>query len=169
MTTPLRPTIRILAIDPCPAGFGVAVLEDPTRLVDWGVAEVWSKAHRAFLARVEALVDRYAPSLIVLENIGNSARRKRSAQLTSMVVRYAASRRLSVVRVKREQVRMAFGGNPTKHDVAVAIAAVFPELTSRLPSKRKLWESEKEQMNVFDALSFALTALAAMPAAETAA
>ena len=169
MTTPRRPTIRVLSVDPCPAGFGFAVLEDPTRLVDWGVAEVWSKSPRAFLARFEALVDRYAPSLIVLENIGNSARRKRAAQLTSMVVRYAASRHITVVRVQRDQVRKAFGGNPTKHDVAVAIAAVFPELTSRLPSKRKLWESEKEQMNVFDALSFALTALAAMAPADAAA
>ena len=169
MTTPLRPSSRILAIDPCPAGFGFAVLEDPTRLVDWGVAEVWSKSQRAFLARVEALVDRYAPSLIVLETIGNSTRRKRAAQLTSMVVRYAASRRISVVRVQRDQVRKAFGGNSTKHDVAVAIASVFPELTSRLPSKRRLWESEKEQMNVFDALSFALTALSAMPSADAAA
>lgn len=168
MTTPIRPTIRILAIDPSAAGFGFAVLEDPTRLVDWGVAEVWSRSSRAFLARVEALVDRYAPSLIVLEDVGDSKRRKRAARLIEVVVRYAVTRRITAVRVRREQVGKAFGGRPTKHEIAVAIAAVFPELAPRLPRRRRLWDSESEQMNVFDALSFALTALAAMPSADAA-
>lgn len=169
MTTPNRTIFRVLAIDPSSAGFGFAVLEDPTRLVDWGVAEIWSKSARAFVARVETLVDRYSPSLIVLEDVPNSKRRKRAAQRISSVSRYAATRRIATVKILRNKVKKAFGGNPTKHDIAVAIVSVFPELTPRLPSKRKLWESEREQMNVFDALSLALTAVAAMASAESAA
>jgi len=169
MTTANRTILRALAIDPSSAGFGFAVLEDPTRLVDWGVAEVWSKSPRAFLSRVEALVDRYSPSLIVLEDVPNNKQRKRAAQRISSVSRYAASRRIPTVKILRSQVKRAFGGNPTKHEIAVAIVGVFPELTPRLPPKRKLWESEREQMNVFDALSLALTALAAIGPIERAA
>lgn len=161
--------MRILAIDPSTAGFGFAVLEDPTRLVDWGVAEVWSKSPKSFLARVEALVDRYSPSIIVLEDVGDGKRRKRAARLIELVGRYSETRRVTAVKVHRSQVRKAFGGKPTKHEIAVAIAAVFPEMAPRLPRRRRLWDSESEQMNVFDALSFALTALAAIPPAEAAA
>jgi Holliday junction resolvasome RuvABC endonuclease subunit len=162
-------TIRVLAIDPSSAGFGFVVLEDPTRLVDWGVAEVWSRSARAFLARVESLVDRYKPNLVVLEEVAAIKQRKRTIRLISSVVSYAATRHITVVKVSRSQVRAAFGGEPTKHDIAVSIATVFPELVPRLPPKRKLWTSEKERMNIFDALSFALTALAMVPPVDGAA
>jgi len=158
-----RPTIRVLAIDPSSVGFGFAVLEEPTRLVDWGVAEVWSPTPRAFLARVEALVDRYHPRLVVLENVDKKRTRKRTTSRIAAVKRYAANRRIAVVNVSRNQVRATFGERSTKHDIAVAIAEVFPELVPRLPRKRKLWTSEDERMNIFDALSFVLTALAGMP------
>jgi len=35
--------IRVLAIDPSTRGFGFAVLEGPSRLIDWGVKETRSK------------------------------------------------------------------------------------------------------------------------------
>lgn len=158
-----RPTIRVLAVDPSSVGFGFAVLEEPTRLVDWGVAEVWSSTPRPFLARVEALIDRYRPTLIVLEDVGKSRKRKRTAVRIAALRRHATSRRIAVASVTRNHVRAAFGDRSTMHDIAVAIAEVFPELAPRLPRKRKLWTSEDERMNIFDALSFALTALAGMP------
>lgn len=166
MTKPNRKIIRVLAIDPSSVGFGFAVLEEPTRLVDWGVTQVWSKSPRAFLSRLEALVDRYSPTLIVLEEVQNTKQRKRTSQRLSLVGRYAASRRIAVTKVSRADVRAAFGNEPSKHDIAVAIATMFPELASKLPPRRKLWTSEKERMNIFDALSFALTALAVLPTTE---
>lgn len=169
MISPRSPIIRVLAIDPSSAGFGFAVLEDPTRLVDWGVAEVWSKTPRAFLARIEGLVDRYTPTLIVVEDVPNTKQRKRTAERITSVSRYAAARRIAVAKVTRSQVRAAFGGEPTKHDIAVAVANIFPELAAKLPPERKLWTSEQERMNIFDALSFALTALARMPGTDVAA
>ena len=162
MTTRTRPIVRVLAIDPSSVGFGFVVLEEPTRLVDWGVAEVWAPTPRAFLARVEALIDRYGPTLIVLEAVEETRKRKRTVARIAAASRYAASRRIAVMSVSRSQVRAAFGKKPTKHEIAVAIAEIFPELSTRLPRKRKLWTSEDERMNIFDALSFALTALAGM-------
>lgn len=160
MTQPPEILRRVLAIDPSSVGFGFAVLEEPTRLVDWGVAEVSSTSPKAFLIRIEALVDRYCPSLMILEEVGNSRTRKRTASRIAAVTRYAASRRIVTILVSRNQVRRAFGTSATKMQIAVAISQIFPELAPRLPRERKLWTSEDERMNIFDAVSFALTALA---------
>jgi hypothetical protein len=37
------------------------------------------------------------------------------------------------------------------------LAEQFPELLSKLPAARKLWESEHERMSIFDALALAVT------------
>lgn len=70
---------------------------------------------------------------------------------------YCQTRELPVAFVTRRAVQEAFAETGhTKHDIAQAIAAEFPELATRLPRERKLWSSEDQQMNVFDALSFFL-------------
>jgi len=110
--------------------FRSAILCNFRSVMTRGVAEVWSSAPRAFLARVEALVNRYRPTLVVLEDIGEKRTRKRTIVRIAAVRRYAASRHIAVVSVSRNQVRSAFGDNSTKHDIAVAIAEVFPEHTA---------------------------------------
>lgn len=62
--------------------------------------------------------------------------------------------------VSREDVREEFkASGATKHEIAAAISRQFPELAQKLPPKTKLWASEPQRMNIFDAMSFALTAL----------
>jgi hypothetical protein len=159
--------VRILAIDPSPRGFGFAVLEGPRRLLDWGVAELYSKADEELLARVEALVDRYRVTALVLENIPDDPRRHRSIARVAALVSYCRSRHLPATLVSREDVRTAFSATGSrKHEIAVVIATMFPELAPRLPPKRTLWASEDERMNIFDAVSFALagTSLLTRPA-----
>lgn len=148
---------RILSLDPSVAGFGFAVIEGGDRLVDWGVARVWSRNDREFLARIELMIDRYQPALVVVENRATSRRRSRTLRRLRLVVSYCSSRSLPVASVSRDSVRQAFAEvGRTKHDIARAIATEFPELESRLPAERKPWLPEDEQMNVFDALSLVL-------------
>lgn len=159
--TARRPSkcLRILAIDPSPKGFGFAVLENGPQLVDWGVAVLSSKADLEFLARLEALVDRTRPALLVLEDPTGTRLGPRHVRLIRRATEYARTRRLLVEAVSRATLRDSFGtACKNKHDIAVAISGLFPELASRLPAKRKLWASEDERMNIFDAVSFALTA-----------
>ena len=60
----------------------------------------------------------------------------------------------------RAQVAQHFeASGGTKYEIAVAITRWLPELEGYLPPRRKLWFPEDERMNVFDAVSFALTAL----------
>ena len=157
---PTPKNVRILAIDPTLRGFGFAVLEGPERLVDWGVAEVWSRSSKEFLSRVESFIDRHHPDIIVLEDLNDTRRGKKARNKTALVGAHAISRRIAVRMVSRKQVRDAFQMyGLTKFQVAQAIAKMFPELTPRLPRHRKPWMSEDERMNIFDAASFGLTAL----------
>ena len=146
---------RVLAIDPSRTGFGFVVLEDGRRLIDWGVARVWSHNDREFLGRIEALVERYQPALIVLEELLGSRRSGRAARRIRLVVAYTKTRRVRVRCVSRRVVRAAFAeAGSTKQDIANAIAAGYPELAYRLPPPRKPWMSEDERMSIFDAMSF---------------
>lgn len=146
---------RLLSIDPSVAGFGFAVIEGGNRLVDWGVARIWSRNDQEFLARIESMIDRYRPALVVLEDRSGSRRRSRSLRRLRLVASYCVARPLPIAFVTRRSVRQAFGeSGRTKHDIATAIVMEFRELESRLPKPRKAWMPEDEQMNIFDAISF---------------
>ena len=160
MIEPLKTHVRVLSVDPSTNGFGFAVLEGTDQLIDWGVAKVWSKRTRESLARVENLVDRYQPNLIVVESVNDTRRRLRARSRIVAIARYALSRRIAVRMVSRKQVRSAFQDfGLTKFEIALAIAKTFPELAPRMPRYRKPWMSEDERMNIFDAVSFSLAAL----------
>ena len=151
---------RTLAIDPSNKGFGFAVLEGTERLLDWGVAQVWSQNDQEFLTRLEGLVDKYRPQLLVVEHPMDSRRGPRAQRWLREARAYAESRSIRTAHVSRVQVRREFeSSGVTKFEIAVALSRLFPELAERLPQKRTLWTSEDERMNIFDAVSFGLTAL----------
>lgn len=151
---------RVLSLDPSAAGFGFAVVEGGHRLIDWGVARIWSRNDQEFLARVEAMIDRYRPALVVLEDRSASRRRSRTLRRLRLVASHCQTRELPVAFVTRRAVQETFAeSGRTKHDIAKAIADEYPELAGRLPAERKLWSPEDQQMNIFDAISF----VAALP------
>ena len=47
--------------------------------------------------------------------------------------------------------------HPTKWDVASGVAKRFPEIATKLPAKRKPWQSEDDRLGVFIALAGAVT------------
>jgi hypothetical protein len=144
---------RVLSIDPCPRGFGFAVFEGSYTLLDWGVARVWGDSDDGFLARIETMIDRYQPALILIE--GENARRRTRAKLRlSLVDQLASSRGIALRRVSGWAVRETFNsGKTTKYDIAVALIEVLPELELHLPCERKPWTSEDERMHIFDAVA----------------
>lgn len=111
------------------------------------------------LQRVEALICRYSPAFVVLEDMEHTQRRVRAARRIGAIAKYGVARKIRVQLVSRGAVRLLFSATgSTKYDIAVAIAKVYPELQPRVPRRRKPWMSEDERMNIFDAMSFALTA-----------
>lgn len=152
---------RVLAIDPTSRGFAYTVFEGPNSLLDWGLTEIEGRRLGRNLRRIEKLIERYAPAVLVLEDLrGQAARRRRRAhrviQAASMLARRSAA---STARFSRRTMRRVLAGTQaaTKQTLALAIAERFPELTPRLPRLRKPWMSEDERMSIFDAASLALT------------
>jgi hypothetical protein len=74
------------------------------------------------------------------------------------IVIMARDERIRVKRYSRKQVNMAFLSDErgAKHALAECLAARFPkELSTRLPPKRKLGDSEDPRMDMFDAVALA--------------
>lgn len=152
---------RILAIDPVTSGFAFVVLEGRERLVDWGVARVWADSDNEYLARVEAIVERYSVAWLVVEDTARSRRGARARRRIALLLRYAKSLKLTATTVSWQAVRQAIGeGENTKHEIASRIAGRFPELAIHLPRRRRVWENEDPRINIFDATAFALAASA---------
>ena len=127
--------------------------------MDWGVAELYSKKDEEFLVRVEALVDKYRPAIIALEDCAGTRRGERAVRRIALAADYAGSRKIGAVLVSRDDVRRTLGlsTKATKHAVAAAITEAYPELGFVLPSPRKPWQTEDERMRVFGAVARAVT------------
>ena len=150
----------ILAIDPTSRGFAFAVLEAPAFLVDWGERIVPARSG-GLLRKVDELLSRYEPTLLVIEDlaVAGARRRKRASTEIRSIELLALKRGLSVERVSRLAVIDAFAPAKSKFEVALQLAESFPALAERLPRKRKAWTTEDARMNIFDALGFAAAAM----------
>jgi RNase H-fold protein (predicted Holliday junction resolvase) len=144
--------IRILGIDPCTRGYGFAVFDVPHFLADWGVAKLRGKKFLEHRTRLEAMIERFKPDIVVLPD---PADRKQNAILRKLVdtLGHSTSMRISLRVVSMDAVRNAFPSDArTKYQRAEVLVKALPELHELLPRPRKIWESEDARMNIFDAL-----------------
>lgn len=153
--------LRVLAIDPTTNGFGFAVMESPSRLVDWGVKEAAGDKNLICVQLVANLMARYQPDIVVVETpIGPKSRRcERVKELVRNILDLAVDRKIRTRAYSRAQVRAVFAndGSRTKHEIATAIAKRLPELSPRIPRFRQPWMSEDSRMAFFAAVALALT------------
>jgi hypothetical protein len=76
------------------------------------------------------------------------------------VITLVTNNKLKTVTISGKELRIALLGNEagTKQEMAELLAKKFPaELASRLPSKRKSWQSEDARMDIFEAVELSLT------------
>lgn len=150
---------RILAVDPIRRGFAYAVIETPAHLIDWGLAR--SETEDGVIRRFEALLDRTLPDVVVMEDFETWSKgtlRTKAKVFLEAVRLVAFLEGLELRRFSSAVVRGTLGAK-TKQEIAELVALRFPELSTRLPRKRKPWESEAARMNLFDAASLALVYL----------
>ena len=153
---------RVLAIDPTVQGVGYAVLEGATRVVDWGLRRAsYVEKNTHSVRRVEELIARYEPDVLVLEDCAaeGSRRRPRVERLMKAIERLASKKEIELVKISRAAVEEAFSEADVsnRHDMAAEIARRFPQLGVWLPPVRKLWMTEDLRMRVFDAVALGLT------------
>jgi hypothetical protein len=149
---------RLLALDLRPRSYGYAVLEGPDRLLDWGVRSFRNGVNAVqapMRKKLANLLDELAPSVVVAKDLskrrGITGRKLR--KITEVLRREAGKRAIPVRFLNARALQAAFGsGNRlTKHAIASALAQRFPELSWRLPPKRKPWQSEDYRISIFDA------------------
>ena len=145
---------RVLALDIRPRSFGFAVFEGRNRLLDWGVRSFRSGVNAVkhpASKKLLVLLDEFDPSAIVVGKPHPGKNRAR-APLFATMQRVAAHRNIPIKLISRETVGKAFGGvRLNKYQMARAVEEHLPELATRLPPKRKLWQSEDYRMSIFDA------------------
>jgi Holliday junction resolvasome RuvABC endonuclease subunit len=152
--------VCVLGIAPSTRGFGYAVMSEGNTLVDWGVKAVKTgKKNDRCLWQVAKLIEMYSPADIALENCSKNSRR--SGRIRGLIEEIAGLARENGIRVRslsRKQVNLKILRNETgtKHEIAANLAGKFQgQLSFRLPQKRRVWESEAYQMDIFAAVALA--------------
>jgi hypothetical protein len=153
----LTPCTRLLALDPTRDGFAYVLLESET-LIDWGLVHA-GRSVEASIRRLDELINRYTPELLVIEHSSEFGRRRgtRAREFLVSVDLLGLSGEITVERVSQEKVRQTFAEFKGKHAIALSLLDRYPELRPWRPRVRKAWMSEDERMNIFDALVLALT------------
>ena len=154
---------RILAIVPKSRGFGFIIMESQTRPIDWGFRTCRAKSIRKeilTLSRIEALIDHYQPSRILVEKLDKDSRRgNRVRLLLETIQNHATWRELKLLKISFAKVRKVFETfrATTKQEIAGVVVGQIGELAPLLPRPRREWTAEHDQMAVFDAAALALT------------
>ena len=152
--TPIPNQDRVMALDIRTRSFGFVMFEGPNRMLDWGIRSFRNGVNAVKIPAAEkllGLLDVFTPSAIVIRKRETKRGTKKSKMLTT-IERQALRRKVPVRFKSRGDVNRAFVGfESNKYEVASALAKQFPALASRLPPKRKIWQSEDYRMGIFDA------------------
>jgi hypothetical protein len=151
---------KVLAVAPVTRGLGYVVFAAPKEPLDWGVKETRSSDKNAVaIQKIAVMLDKHKPSVLVIEDHSHlrCTRSLRVRTLLRDIGELGASSGVRVVRYGGRDVRAMFRASGRSKDaMAGAIAERVPELKGRLPKKRKLWESDRHGMAIFEAAALAL-------------
>lgn len=149
---------RILAVDIRSCRFGYAVFQMPAQLLDSGIARFESPGTAT--DRIAALCKMFRPSRIVLRK--ELVRRGRSycrANAVRRALRNEAKRRLiPIVTVEERTLNNWFHrhGKAGKYAIASFVADRLPQLSWKLPPRRKPWQPEPWNLCLFDAVALGI-------------
>ena len=151
---------RVIALDLRSRKFGYVIFEGPRTLLDWGIRTHLNAKHSLLERRLRDLSSMFAPSIVLVRRTPRLQRANQSMIPTaSLVVKRFARREPLAMRVIDYSTQRAFFSESTKvnkHDIARIVADRFPELSWRLPPKRKPWQSEPTRQSIFDAASLGI-------------
>jgi hypothetical protein len=142
-----------MALDIRRRSFAFAVFEGPNDLLDFGARSFRMGANKVTVSprkKLATLFDDFDPSAVVIRDRAAQTRKWKSV-VDDALRRESVERRVPIRFVTRPTIIKAFNGNDRKYARAVALAERFPALASKLPPKRKCWQSEDYRMSIFDA------------------
>ncbi len=149
--TDQRSEKQVLALDVHPRSFGFVAFKGPNRMLDWGIKSFRPGVNAVKIPAAKkllTLLDEFTPSAVVIRK----PEMRRNTKMLAMIERQAGSRKIPVRFISRGDLNRAFVGfDSNKYEVASALAKQFPVLASKLPPKRKCWQSEDYRVGIFDA------------------
>ena len=159
---------RIIALDVRSKTLAHTVLDGPWQLLDFGVS---GSTHPGFQAsRVEKLVRKFQPHVIVLRKVPAGSKRDNPAVQAAIKSIHSQARRLAVplVSLEKQLIDQTFRRHckPTKAPIAQLLSACFPVLQWYVPRERKIWMPEDRKMQYFDATALGMTYFATSGDAE---
>jgi hypothetical protein len=149
---------RILSLDIRLERFGYAVFEGPKRLLDWGVCLYGlSSTPDAARKKIVSLLKMFIPSIVVVTMvpIENTLEEYGVHRIFTSLKAEMDVHSIPIEILRRPKVRQMFRSlhATTKYEVASLIAKLYPELTWKLPPKRKVWQKEHYRMAMFEAVA----------------
>lgn len=156
---------RILAVVVRSGRLGYAALENPRRLLDFGVSKFESAA--VARERTTGFLKVFRPSALILRKL--PLRPKRNARTRKPVQRTltATARHLSITAIYVPDRAMKefwkHHGCKNKYQIAALMTTWFPQLASRLPHKKKFYDPEPWTMTAFDAIALGAAYLDSEP------
>jgi hypothetical protein len=153
---------RIIAFDVRSRSFAFSVFEGPNDLLDFGLRSFRKGANAVLVPareKLATLFDEFSPSAVV-HNDSPSRKSKWKLRIGDALLQESQKRRIPVRHITRGMVKKAFqehDGN--KHEIATVLAQRFAVLATKLPRKRKCWQSEDYRMSIFDATALGVAYL----------
>lgn len=155
------PAGLVMGFHPTARGFGWVVFEGPFTPFDWGLVSARTDKNAVCLRRLEQLLERFRPEVLVLEAYDRhtSKRARRIAGLCEAARRTADARGVEVAIYTLGEIRAAFAeaGAVTRHEISEVVARHLEVLRHRLPPRRKAWESEDHRSGLFAAAAVVLS------------
>jgi|SRR6185312_6099098 len=156
-----------LAVWPSVAGFGWMMCSGPLAPIDYAVSQVARKVSGAraknenCIERLEEHIVHYHPTVLLLEDFQSekSRRERRTRDLSLSMIALAAAYRIPARIISRKEIAGCFTSTKpeTRYETALVVAEYFRQLGHRLPKPRQAWQSEKDNMALFNAAALAIT------------
>jgi hypothetical protein len=151
---------RALAVDIASRGLGFALLEGPLALIDWGFYNAREDRDGRCITYLVWMLTKFKPDVLVIEDFGQKPRRPvRVRTLADQFAAAAIEHGIACHRISRKTVRSKFPTGSDRYRIAHTLAERFPEIKPVCPPMRKIWKTEDPRINIFDALSLAVTHL----------
>lgn len=153
----------IAGIYPFAEGFGYALAEWNSTLIDYGIIQIRPVSNTKCLKRIRTILEQTRPDILVLRDESAKGFRgsKRTEALLTDIRRIAQNAGVGVVNYSRKDIRLAFSEYDvfTKRGIAQKICQWLPTLEEYYPPKKKDWKSEHINIGLFDAMSLIYTYL----------
>jgi hypothetical protein len=153
-----RRKLRILSIVMLKRGCAFAVMDRRRGLIDCGYCGLSAANDAAFIARIEARIERDRATALVAGHIPNQRGRESARRRLSLLIELAHARHVGYCQVSKA-VLVRYFGVATMHERAKIVAGRFPEVAPRLPPARRLWDPDDERNRIFEAIAAGLVIL----------